>query len=121
MPRYTHAALAVAGSYPALQPAADSLDLAMTAADATNKEQVVLTGKQILVWHNTSAATPRTVTITSIADGGHKRSGDVTTYSVAAGEYGAFGPVEIDGWRQSDGNLYFEASHAEVKFGVLRL
>lgn len=120
MPRQTHTALTLCGSYPALQPAANALDLTMTAADAGNFEQVALTGRQILVWHNTGVSA-RTVTVTSIADGSKRRTGDITTYSIGAGKYGAAGPFEIDGWRQTDGYLYFAASHADVKFGVVTL
>jgi len=121
MPRVTLTALALSGPYPTLQPAADSLDLAMTAADATNKNQVAATGKEVLVWHNTGVSS-RTVTISSAPTGAHRRTGDVTAYTVAAGEYGAFGPIELEGWKQTaDGMVYFEASHADVKFGILKL
>ena len=43
----------------------------------------------LLLWRN-SGAGANTVTLTSIADS-HGRSGDVTTFSVGAGEYGARG------------------------------
>lgn len=45
----------------------------------------------------------------------------ISAYSLGAGEYAAFGPFEREGWMQSDGYIYLEASHAEVKFGVLTL
>jgi len=49
------------------------------------------------------------------------RTGDITTYSLAAGAIVALGPFQTEGWRQSDGNLYAVASHIDVKFSVLYL
>lgn len=121
MPRQTLTKLAIAGNFPTLPLTANSADLPMTAADAVNKEQFVMTGKgEIVIAHNTGAST-RTITITSVAHPNSRRTGDITTYSLGAGEYAAFGPFEREGWIQSDGNMYIEASHAEVKFGVITL
>jgi len=120
MARYTHTKLIALGSYPALALVANSADLPMTAANATDKQEVVMTGKDLIVAHNTGAGA-RTVTITSVADGRNKRTGDITSYSIGAGEYAVFGPFEKAGWMQSNGKLYFEAEHAEVKFGVVAL
>jgi hypothetical protein len=88
------------------------------AADATNKEEVVITGREILIAQNTGAGA-RTVTITSVAING--RTGDITSYSLGAGEFGVFGPFRREGWAQGTGKLYFEAEHAEVKWAVIRL
>lgn len=103
------------GSY-----AADSLDTAPLAADATNKEQVRLTGKEVILARN-SGATPRTVSVSSVPLFGNGRTGDLTTYSIGAGETAVLPVFPLEGWLQADGNLYFEASHAEVLFTVLRL
>jgi hypothetical protein len=96
----------------------NTLDLAWLAADATNKEQVVHSGREVIIAHNTGVGA-RTVTITSKAING--RTGDVTAYSIGAGEYARFGPFPTRGWRQTDGFLYFEAEHAEVLFLVLKV
>jgi len=92
----------------------------MTAADATNKEQFFSTGKELVIAHNTGVST-RTITITSVASARNNRTGDITTYSLGAGEYAALGPFEREGWMQSDGYIYLEASHADVKFGIVTL
>ncbi len=92
----------------------------MTAANATDKEQFVASDKDIIVAHNTGAGA-RTVTITSVADAGNNRTGAITAYSIGAGEYAAFGPFNRQGWMQTDGYIYIEAEHAEVKFGVIKL
>jgi len=118
MARQTLSKLTLGGNFPTIS--ANSADMSMTAADATNKEQILATQKQIVIAHNTGAST-RTVTITSVADSRTNRTGDISAYSLGAGEYAAFGPFEREGWMQSDGYIYLEASHAEVKFGVLTL
>lgn len=98
---------------------ANAADLTMTAADTVNKEMVALTGNELVVAHNTGAA-EHTVTVTSVVDE-MGRTGNVAAYAVGAGEYAVFGPFGTEGWRQSDGKLYFEANHAEVLFGVVKL
>lgn len=99
---------------------ADGVALTFVAADATNKEQVSLTGREVIVAWNSSADTARTVTITSVADE-MGRTGDIATDSLAFGTFHVYGPFSLEGWEQTDGNLYFEASHADVKFAVIRL
>jgi len=91
----------------------------MTAADTSNKEQFALTGREVVIVHNTGA-TGRTYTITSTADKAG-RTGDITTQAIAAGAIHTIGPFALEGWQQSGGWLYLEASNAEVKFGVIQL
>jgi hypothetical protein len=106
------------GSYPSLPIAADGADAVFAAADVSNKNQFKLeTGDILLAWN--SGASPYTMTLTSIADV-RKRTGDVTTYSLAAGDIAVFGPFELEGWRQTDGYFYLEASNAAVKFAIIK-
>lgn len=89
----------------------------MTAADTTNKEQFVLTGKELIIVHNTGAGA-RTYTVTSVADP-FGRTGDIAAQSIAAGAIHVVQPG-IAGWQQASGGyLFLEASHAEVKFGIV--
>jgi len=99
---------------------ANLLDLTFTAADASNGNQALFTGNRMLVVWRNSGAGARTVTITSVADPRNNRSGDVSAFSIGAGEYGGF-IVERAGWEQSDGYLYFTAEHAEVLYAVLAI
>ena len=115
MPRQTLTAAAATGPWPPLDA---GVLVAATAAHATDKEQTLLTGREILLARN-SGATPRVVTITSKADTTTGRVGDVTA-TVAAGAIRMFGPFDQDGFRQSDGMLYFEAAHAEIIWSVIR-
>ena len=109
------------GPFPTLPVSANALDVTMTAADATNNNQFVLDGPVLIVARN-SGAGARTITLTSVADAVTKnRTGDVTAYSIGAGETAAFLINDMAGWRQTDGYMYLEAEHAEVLFGIIRL
>lgn len=90
--------------------------LTMTAIDISNGNKFPLTGREILILHNTGASI-RTYTITSVADP-YGRTGHITTQNIAVGAYMAIGPLDITAWRQTDGQLYITASNAEVKAGV---
>jgi len=118
MARQTIAKQVPYGPYPTLPVAANALDLVETAADVTNKEQFAPSGDDLVIVHNTGAS-PYTVTFTSVADE-MKRTGDVTTYSLGAGELAAF-RFKKQGWLQTDGNIYIEASNAAVKWAVIQL
>lgn len=94
----------------------DGVTATVTAADAANDNQCTHTGKEIIIARN-SGAGARTVTITSVALNG--RLGNITADSIAAGATHVYGPFAVEGWRQTDGYLYFEGEHAEVLFTVL--
>lgn len=119
MPRTTITAQTPKGPYVTLPVTADSLDVTMTAADVSNKNQTLLSGSLLLIAQN-SGASPYTITLTSIADS-KLRTGDITTYSMAAGDISCFYIGSTEGWLQADGYLYYEASNASVKFAVLKL
>jgi hypothetical protein len=95
----------------------NAADLTMAAANVADKNYFVAGGNDLVVAHNTGVGAV-TVTITSVADP-FGRTGDVTAYSMAAGEYAVFGPFKNLGWAQSNGQVYLEASSADVKFGVV--
>lgn len=99
---------------------ANAADLTMTAADAVNYNQFVFGGEDLVIAHNTGGSI-RTITITAASDP-YRRAGNVIyEYSLGIGEYAVFGPFKAAGWLQSDGYLYLQASHADVKFGVVKL
>lgn len=99
---------------------AGAADITMKAAISADKEQASHNGKVLIIAHNTDGANPYTVTFSSVVDD-LGRTGDITAYSLAAGDYCVFGPFSTEGWRQSDGKLYFEASNAAIKFAVVAL
>ncbi len=97
---------------------ADAADLASTAGDASNGNQFVMSGGEIIIAKN-SGASARTITITSAPDN-LGRTKDITTYSIGAGETAIFGPFQAYGWRQSNGKGYIDVSNAEVLLSVYR-
>jgi len=107
------------GSYPALPIAALGADFVFTAADASNGNSFVSTGRELLLVQN-SGGSAYTVTVSSVADT-IQRTGDITTYSVGAGLFSMFGPFLQPGWKQSDGTVLVTASNAAIKFAVVRL
>ncbi len=120
MPRVTLTPITPLGPYPTLPLSANAADVTFTAADATNKNQVLFNGPKLLLAKNSHATTAYTVTLTSKADN-RNRTGDVTTYSLEAGDIMAFRIDSAEGWQQADGYLYFEASNASVLFAVINL
>lgn len=119
MSRQTITPLVLLGSFPALQPAANSMSTALLAEDVTNHTQFKSTGKEILLAFN-SDASDHTVTVNSVVDE-RRRTGDITSYNIVAGQLFAFGAIQVAGWAQSDGNVYLQANSALVKFAVLTL
>lgn len=107
------------GPHPALPVSADALDIALTAADTVNNNQILLDGPMLVIALN-SGVSARTVTLTSTADR-KNRTGDISAYSIGAGEVACFKIDNDEGWKQSDGFLYLTANNAEVKLGAIRL
>jgi len=109
------------GSYPTLPLTANSADFAFTAAGASFADgaSYPLTGNEILLVHNGNVGA-QTVTISSVKDD-LNRTGDITTYSIGAGEYAVFGPFKEKGWKQSTGLIHIAASAADVDFAVIKL
>lgn len=119
MARVTHTALQLLGSYPTL-PIGSGAQITWVPADVTEKNEVELKGGEILLVWNSHASTSYACTVSSVTDGAHKRTGDITA-TLAGGEFRSLGQFQHDGWRQpSVGKLYFEATNAAVKFAVLR-
>lgn len=107
------------GPYPGTVSANDLL-VTWTAADAVNFNQFAANGNEILLVWNTDVGA-QTITLTSKTDS-FGRSGDISAYSMATNTVHAFNFRNANsGWVQSDGNVYFQASSANVKFAVIRV
>ena len=102
-------------------PTSAQLDpFALTAADATNYEQCAYTGREVIIAHNSSADTAYDVTIESVASQRTGRTGNLVV-EVPFGEHVVIGPLGLDGFKQTDGKLYFRGENAAILFGVVRL
>ena len=106
---------------PAPAPAVNSLDINFTApAVAVDGIDFVAQGNEIIEIINTHATTAQTFTITSAADD-LGRTGDITTYSLAAGEATAL-RLSTFGWANaSTGKILITMSDVTVKVRVLRI
>jgi hypothetical protein len=107
------------GPYPTLPVAVNSLDVAWTAANATDKEQFVPGNDTLVLVKNSHATLAKTITFTSKADS-QNRTGDVTAYSLGAGEIAMF-RFKKAGWMQSDGKIYMEAESSDISYAVIQL
>jgi len=107
--------------YPVLPITANALDITFTAAgaDFADGAGFVMNEKDILIAYNPDSSA-HTVTISSVVDP-YNRTGNITSYSIGAGEHAVFPQFKKDGWAQSDGKLYFATDNALVQFAVLRL
>ena len=99
--------------------AADAADFTWEAGDAANGNDFTPTGEEMLLVRNDDVGA-QTVTITTVADE-KSRTGDITAYSIGAGEYAFFGPFAVDGWRHPDGKIHVAVSDANIKFALVRV
>jgi hypothetical protein len=99
-------------------PAANSLDVTFAAADSSNGNDFVCSDKDLLLVLNSDGTNPYTFTVASVIDS-YGRLGDITTYSLSAGEYGAI-ELPANLFRQSTGKININGSNAAVKFAILR-
>ncbi len=89
------------------------------AADTGNGNRFLSTGKEILLAKNTDSGS-HTFTVTSKANT-KGRTGDMSAIAVAAGVERATQIFPQDGWKQTDGYIYVDASDATMYFAVLRI
>lgn len=96
---------------------AGDLTVTMVASDAANGNSFVPTGREILIVSNTDVS-PRTFTVTSVADALGRVDTSLVAYSVAAGAIVAINMSILTGWA-SGGLVTMTSSNALLKFGVL--
>lgn len=89
-----------------------------TAADPTNGNRFVLTGRETLLVRNVGATT--NVTFFSSTSEPQNRSGDITNSSLATNGHATLGPLALNGWRQEDGYAWVTGQTANIEFAVLR-
>lgn len=90
------------------------------AGTITDGDVIPCTGREIILVKNGTGT--NTITFTSVADE-KGRTGDITTYSIAAGLFAAFGVglTNSPGWLSTARQIRVTVSSAEVTIAVLRL
>lgn len=99
---------------------ANAADVTFAAGTITDGDTFVCTGREILLVKNGTGT--NTITITSVANN-KARTGDITTYSLGAGEFAAFGVglTNNAGWKATAGTIRITVSSTEVSVMVLKL
>lgn len=105
----------VQGPYPGTVSAGE-LDFSWTAGSIVSTT-FSCTGNELLLVHNTSVSAA-TFTLNSVADE-YGRTGDISEYSLAAGDYAAFKITNTVGWRNSSGIATMSVSDASVEVALL--
>lgn len=102
--------------------AANGADFTFGAGTTGAGDTIAATGREIILAQNSSGSTAYTLTITSVADE-KNRTGDITTYSLAANEFAAFGVglTNKQGWKNGSGLIAVTVENAAIKWAVLRL
>jgi hypothetical protein len=112
------AKVALGDNNPDAYAVANAADLTMTAADTTDYNDAVAVENQLIIAHNTGAS-DRTINVSSSNDPMGRRKN--AQYTIGAGKYAVLGPFKLLGWQQTDGKLWFAATHSEVKLAVVNL
>ena len=99
--------------------AANVVPAAMTGSAGSSGNQWVLGGKDLVIVEETGGG-GQTITFTSV-NCAHGRTGDIAAYALGANEFAVFGAFNVEGWRQTDLKLYFEANSANIKVVIVRL
>jgi len=111
-----------AGFWPELPLTAGAEDFTWTAsgADFADGFSFTNTGRELILIRNDNVGA-QTITISSVVDR-FNRTGDITTYSMAADDYAWFGPFKQEGWNQSGTQtLYAAVTAADLYICVVRL
>jgi len=108
------------GSYPGTI-APNGADMVFEAGDVAGNT-FVASGDDLILVLNSDPTNPYTVTISSEIDPINNRLGDITAYSLAAGDYAVFGPFETQGWADTtSGLILLTVSNVAVKVCVIKL
>lgn len=106
--------------FPVTPLTASSADIVFTALTVTEGDTFVCTGREVILISNGTGT--NTLTISS-ADDAFGRSEDITSYSLAAGDFAVFGVglTNAAGYKTSGGLIKMTPSSAEIKAAVVRL
>lgn len=106
------------GPYPTIPVAVNTLDFVFTTADSVNFDQFVFTGRELIVVRNSTAGA-LTFTLESAVDP-QNRVGDITAFSLAAGEFGVFWCGNMVGWNNG-GQFFLRSSASTIDYAIIRI
>lgn len=100
--------------------AANGANITFAACTVTDGDVFTCTGREILVFKNTTGT--NTVTITSV-DNDKGRAEDITSYELEAGEVAMFGVglTNAKGWQSAAKTIRITSSAAELTVAAVRL
>ncbi len=98
--------------------AANEFRVPGTAGDVGNNMSFVHTGREEIIL-TVSGSVARTLTVPSVPDK-NGRSGDIVTYSVDVDEVHVIPPFISEGWKQPDGTVHLNPSHAELVIRIVQ-
>lgn len=124
MPNQNVAAQNMPGCYPVLPVVANSLDLVFTAkAGADPFSTELVDRKTVILVSNTDAVLAHTVSFEAVPDS-LNRDGDVSGYSLGAGELAILGPFRLAGWNSGTLTaplLVFDVDNVAVRVAVIEI
>jgi hypothetical protein len=91
--------------------------LTLAALDASNGNSFPATGREVVIFQNTDSGS-QTATISSVGDN-EGRTGDMLL-AMAAGSFAISPMLPLNGWKQTDGNIYISTTSANIKAAVVR-
>ena len=119
MPRTNIAAQTTPGPYPTIPLTPDSRDIAFVGANvADGNDTALVAGKTLVIVRNVDVGA-HTVSFASQPDT-LNRKGDITDYSVGAGQSALFGPFTTIGWAAA-GRLQINGDNVNVEIAVITL
>ncbi|KKM71085.1 hypothetical protein LCGC14_1434240 [marine sediment metagenome] len=107
------------GPHPAIPISVGALDFTFANGDTALGNEFVITGRQLLLVFNNDVGA-QTFTISSVPDA-FGRKGDITDYSLDAGDYVAFWFGSVVGWRQTANKILLASSNDAIQYAVLNL
>jgi hypothetical protein len=118
MPRKQIPVITPLGPYPGTV-AANALDFVFTTADNTNFDQFNFTGRELILVRNSTGGA-LTFTLESVADD-KGRTGDITAYSLSAGELACFWTGNgLVGWNNA-GQFFLRSSAATMDYAIFKI
>ena len=115
MARTTLSPIASLGAYAGAMSTFAFTDLGTTSTDG---HQFKVTGAELLLIRNISGGA-QNINIDSVDDD-LGRSEDIVD-SIPANGFAVIGPMKLEGWKQTDGNIYLDSTSTALKAAVVKV